>query len=110
MIILSHNIRIFPVFFLAISTTDKPVNQNIQVYALTPPNIFALRGFIIRDIHKNKEGVRAIRAIKYKRYVAGKYTRARAPLTRKFTNRIFESKDGTTSMKIVNYIERHNFY
>ena len=58
---------------------------------------------------KNKEGVRAIRAMKYKKYVAGKYTRTRAPLARKYTNRIFESKDGTTSMKIVNYIERHNF-
>ena len=58
---------------------------------------------------KNKEGVRAIRATKNKKYVAGKYTRARAPLARKNTNRIFESKDGTTSMKIVNYIERHNF-
>ena len=34
---------------------------------------------------KNKEGVRAIRAIEYKKYVAGKYTRARA---RKCTNRI----------------------
>ena len=51
---------------------------------------------------KNKEGVRAIRAMKYKKYVAGKYTRARAPLARKYTNRIFESKDGTTSMKLVN--------
>ena len=30
------------------------------------------------------------------------------PLARKYTNRIFQSKDGTTSMKIVNYIERHN--
>ena len=59
---------------------------------------------------KNKEGVRAIRAIEYKKYVAGKYTRARAPLARKYTNRIFESKDGTTSTKIVNHIERHNFY
>ena len=58
---------------------------------------------------KYKEGVRAIRAIKYKKYVAGKYTRARAPLARKYTNRIFESKDGTTSTKIVNQIERHNF-
>ena len=58
---------------------------------------------------KNKEGVRAIRVMKYKKYVAGKYTRARAPLARKYTNRIFESKDGTKSMKIVNYIERHNF-
>ena len=58
---------------------------------------------------KNKEGVRAIRAIEYKKYVAGKYTRARAPLARKYTNRIFESKDGTTSTKIVNQIERHTF-
>ena len=58
---------------------------------------------------KNKEGVRAIRAMKYKKCVIGKYTRARAPLARKYTNRIFESKDGTTSMKIVNYIKRHNF-
>ena len=50
-----------------------------------------------------KEGVRAIRAIKYKKYVAGKYTRARAPaLAREYKNRIFESKVGTTSMKIVN--------
>ena len=47
--------------------------------------------------------------MKYKKYVAGTYTRARAPLARKYTDRIFESKDGTTSMKIVNYIERHNF-
>ena len=53
--------------------------------------------------------IKAIRVMKYKKYVAGKYTRARAPLARKYTNRIFESKDGTTSMKIVNYIERHNF-
>ena len=59
---------------------------------------------------KNKEGVRAIRAIKYKKYVAEKYTRARPPLARKNTNRIFESNDGTTSVKIVNKIERHNFF
>ena len=51
---------------------------------------------------KYKRGVRAIRVIKYKKYVAGKYTRARAPLAREYTNRIFESKDGATSMKIVN--------
>ena len=94
--------------FLAISTTDEPViNRSIQAYALAQ-----LRGFIFRDIHtkdKNKEGVRAIRATKYKIYVAEKCTRARSPLARKYTNRIFESKDDTTSMKIVNYIERHNF-
>ena len=58
---------------------------------------------------KNKEGVRAIRAMKYKKYVAGKYTRARAPLAGKYKKRIFETKDGTTSMKIVNHIERHTF-
>ena len=51
---------------------------------------------------KYKEGVRAIRAIQYKKYLAEKYTRAGAPLTRKYTNRIFESKDGTTIMKLVN--------
>ena len=51
---------------------------------------------------KYKEGVRAIRAMKYKKCVAGKYFRARALLVREYTNRIFESKDGTASMKIVN--------
>ena len=44
--------------------------------------------------------------MKFKKYVTGTYTRARAPLARKYTDRIFESKDGTTTMKIVNYIER----
>ena len=58
---------------------------------------------------KNKGGVRAVRAMKYKKYVAGKFTHARAPFARKYTNRIFESKDDTTSMKMVNYIERHTF-
>ena len=59
---------------------------------------------------KNKEGVRAIRAMKYKKICGWKiHSRTRAPLARKFTNRILESKDATTSMKIVNYIERHNF-
>ena len=51
---------------------------------------------------KNKEGVRAIWAIKYKKYVAGKYTRTFAPLARMRTNRIFTSEDSTTRMKIVN--------
>ena len=51
---------------------------------------------------KYKEGIQAIRTIKYKKYMAAKYTRACAPLARKYTNRIFESKDGTTSMILVN--------
>ena len=40
--------------FLAISTTDKPVNRSTQAYALTQLNVFALRGFIFRDIHKKQ--------------------------------------------------------
>ena len=51
---------------------------------------------------KNGELVGAIRAIKYKKYVAKKYTRARVPSARKYTNRILESKYGSTSVKIVN--------
>ena len=40
---------------------------------------------------KNKDGVRAIWAIKHKTYVAGKYTRARAPqLAPKSRNGIFD--------------------
>ena len=37
-------------------------------------------------IIKNKEGVRAILAIKYKKYVAGKYARASAPLAQNISN------------------------
>ena len=87
--------------FLAVSTTDKPENRSIHAYAVTYLNVFALRGFIFRDFTKNKEGVRAIWAIKYRKYVEGNYTRARAPLTRKYTNRIFPTKDDTTSMRTV---------
>ena len=46
-------------------------------------------------------------ASSYRENVAS--ARTVAPLARKYTNRIFESKDGITTMKIVNYIERHNF-
>ena len=95
--------------FLAISITDKPVNRSIQAYALTQLNVFALRGFIFRDIHKNQGRSSSDSGYEIQKKGAGKYTRARAPLARKYTNRIFESKDGTTSMKIVNYVERHNF-
>ena len=35
--------------FLEVSTTDKPVNRSIHAYSF----VFALRGFIFRDIHKN---------------------------------------------------------
>ena len=38
--------------FLAVSTTDKPVNRNIHAHPLKQLNVFALRGFIFRDIHK----------------------------------------------------------
>ena len=94
--------------FLAVSTTDKPVNRSIQAYALTQLNVFALRGFIFRDIHKKQGRSSSNSGYKIqKKNVAGKYTRP--PLARKNTNRIFESNDATTSMKIVNTIERHTF-
>ena len=38
--------------FLAVSLTDKPLNRSIHAYALTWRNVFALREFIFRDIHK----------------------------------------------------------
>ena len=53
-------------------------------------------------VTKNKEGVRVVRAIKYEQYVVGKNTRALAPWAWKYPNRIFDSTDGITSMKIVN--------
>ena len=53
MIILPHSIRIFS-SFLAVSTTDKPVNRSIHAHPLKQLNVFALRGFIFRDIHKKK--------------------------------------------------------
>ena len=46
--------------FLANSTLNKPVNQSIQAYALTQLNVFALRGFIFRDIHKKKKQGRSL--------------------------------------------------
>ena len=44
--------------FLVVSTKDKTVNRSIRAYALAQLNVFALRGFIFRDIHEKKEGVR----------------------------------------------------
>ena len=58
---------------------------------------------------KSKEGVRAIRATKYKTYIEGRFTHARAPLAQKYTYRIFESKVDTKKYETLNKIERHNF-
>ena len=58
--------------FLAVYTTDTPENRSIHAYAVTYLTVFALRGFIFHDFTKNKEGVRAIRAIKYRKYVPWK--------------------------------------
>ena len=67
-----------------------------------------LSGFIFLDINKKQERSLSNSGFKNKKK-AGKYTCACAPLAWKYTNAIFESKDGTISMKIVNQIERHNF-
>ena len=97
--------------FLAISTTDKPVNRSIlQAYAFTQLNIFALRGFIFRDIHKKQGRSSSNSRYEIQKICGWKYTHTHAPLVRKYTNRLFKWKEwGATSMKIVNYIERHHF-
>ena len=41
--------------FLAVSTKDKTVNRSIRAYALAQLNVFALKGFIFRDIHKKRK-------------------------------------------------------
>ena len=80
--------------FLAVSTTDKPVNRSIQAYALTQLNVFALRGLIFRDIHKKTRKDRSSSDSGYEiQKMCGwkLYSRTR------------------TFGAIVNYIERHNF-
>ena len=91
MTILPPNIRIFP-FFLVISLTDKLVGRRIHVSALRQLSVFPLRGFIFNDIHKNKKGVRTIRATKYEKYMAGKFTREVYSLARKYTYQIDSSQ------------------
>ena len=109
MTIIPSNIWIFPVF-LAVSATDKPVNRNIHAHPLKQLNVSALRGFIFRDIHKKtRKEFEEFGLQNTKKYVAGKYSRALAPLARKYTNRIFESKNGTTIINMVNQIERQIF-
>ena len=51
---------------------------------------------------KNKEGVRAIRAIKYKKMWLENILRTRTFDAEVLKSNIFESKDNTTRMKIVN--------
>ena len=67
--------------FLAVSTTDKPCLCSHVAERSCVKGVY-LSWYSL----KNKEGVWAIRAIKYKNYVAGKYTRAPAPFARKYTN------------------------
>ena len=99
-------IRIFP--FLSVISTDKPVNRSKHAYAL---RFCVKRFFLSWYSQKNKEGVWAHRAIKYTKYVAGKCTRTRTPLARKYTNR--KSNIRVTrwhnKYKISNCIERHKF-
>ena len=54
-------------YFLSVISTDKPVSQRKHAFALTQLNVFAFRGFFSFMIcTKNKEGVCANRATKYK--------------------------------------------
>ena len=94
--------------FLAISTTDKPLNRYIQAYAPTQLNVFALRGFIFRDIDKKQGRSSSNSGYEIQKICGWKiYSR-----TRTFGAQVHKSnirvKRWHNSMKIVNYIERHN--
>ena len=96
--------------FLAISTTDKPVNRSIQAYALTQLNFFCVKG-VYHSWYSQKKTRKEFEqfGLSNTKNKWLEHILAHAPWTRKYTDRIFESKDGTKSMKIVSYIERHNF-
>ena len=96
MTILPPNIRSFP-FFLVISLTDKPVGRSIHVSALRQLSVFPLRGFIFYDIHKKQGMSSSNSGYKIRKIYGGKIYSRSAPLARKHTNRIFESKDNTTN-------------
>ena len=95
--------------FLAISATNKPVNRSIHAYALTQLNVFVLRGFIFRDIHKKQGRSSSNPGYEIQKNMWLENILAHGHLCGESTHRIFESKDGTKSMKIVISIERHNF-
>ena len=83
MTFLPPNIRSFP-FFLVISLTDKPVGRSIHVsaaecFSQKTRKELSNSGYKIRKIYGGKI-----------------YSRS-APLARKHTNRIVESKDNTTN-------------
>ena len=91
--------------FLAISTTDKPVNRSIlQAHAFTQLNVFALRGFIFRDIHKKRKEFEQFVLWNTKNvWLENILKHLYAPLVRKYTNRLFQWKEwSATSMKMVN--------
>ena len=71
--------------FLAISTTDKPVHLSWYSQKTRKQN--------------ERFGLWNTKNVWLKNTLAHAHT-----------NRILEWKDGTTSMKVVNYIERHNFW
>ena len=71
--------------------------------------LLLLRGFNLCDIHKKQGRSSSNSGYEIQKICGWNITRARTPLVRKYTDRIFESKGGTTSMKIVNYIERYSF-
>ena len=96
MTILPPNIRSFP-FFLVISLTDKPVGRSIHVSALRQLSVFPLRGFILYYIHKKQGRSSSNSGYKIRKIYGGKIYSRSAPLARKHTNRIFESKDNTTN-------------
>ena len=89
--------------FLALSTTDKPVNRSIHAYSLTQLNFFCVKGVYLSWYSQNtrKEleqfGLQNTKNTRLENILAHRHLWGGST-----QNRIFESKGGTTSMKIVN--------
>ena len=107
MTILPPNIRIFP-FFLGISLTEKPVDRNTCFCSHVAEYFFRWGGLSFRIFTQNKLGVRAFRATKCKKYMAGKFTRE-AHLWREITQIEFRVKRWHKKYEILNWIESYNF-
>ena len=94
--------------FLGICLNDKPVYRNTCFCLHVAECFFVERVQFFRIFTQNKVGVRAFRATKGKKYMAGKFTQA-AHLWREMTQIEFRVKRWHKKYEVLNYIESHNF-
>ena len=78
--------------FLVICLTDKPVDRNTCFCSHVAECFFCWESLSFRIFTKNKLGVRAFRATKYKKNNGGKIYSCSAPLAWNYTNRISRQK------------------